>query len=396
MRMLLVGALLATLLPAIAWTAGRGGQPDYVSAVEAWRAERETRLTADDGWLTVAGLFFLREGENSFGGDPLHDIVLPAGPRDAGVFVLRDGKVTLRAAPGSTVTVGGEAVTAAPLWPYEDERPAATFGPLTLFVHFSGERLAIRMLDRNNAILRDFTGLDWYPVDEAYRVRGRFVPHDEPLEVRIQNILGDVETLTSSGTVRLSIRGAEVEMLPIDADGQLWFIFRDQTSGTATYPAARFLYADAPEDGWTTVDFNKAYNPPCAFNPHTTCPLPPRANRLPVRVEAGERDYRPGPPLDGATPQTPVKRSRGPLRPAPRLPSRAVHGLGTAALTYAVPFRIRPVGARLPFVKARSAADGRRRGRGCHRRGTPPAGGGRRPSPTPDAPAGRLPAFPSR
>ena len=294
MRMLLVGALLATLLPAIAWTAGRGGQPDYVSAVEAWRAERETRLTADDGWLTVAGLFFLREGENSFGGDPLHDIVLPAGPPDAGAFVLRDGKVTLRAAPGRTVTVGGEAVTAAPLWPYEDERPAATFGPLTLFVHFSGERLAIRMLDRNNAILRDFTGLDWYPVDEAYRVRGRFVPHDEPLEVRIQNILGDVETLTSSGTVRLSIRGAEVEMLPIDADGQLWFIFRDQTSGTETYPAARFLYADAPEDGWTTVDFNKAYNPPCAFNPHTTCPLPPRANRLPVRVEAGERDYRPG------------------------------------------------------------------------------------------------------
>ena len=182
-------------------------------------------------------------------------------------------------------------MTAAELWPYENERPELSIGPLTLFAHSSGPRLAIRMLDRNSAILRDFAGLDWYPVDADYRVRGRFVPHAEPQEVRIQNILGDVETLTSSGTVRLSIRGEEVEMLPVDAGGQLWFIFRDLTSGAETYPAARFLYADAPEDGWTVVDFNKAYNPPCAFNPHTTCPLPPRANRLPVRVEAGERDY---------------------------------------------------------------------------------------------------------
>lgn len=290
MRMLFVGTVLPALL---LLTAGVGAQDDYVDTVEAWRAEREDRLTADDGWLTVAGLFFLREGGNSVGSDPLHDIVLPAGPPDAGAFVLRDGHVTLRAAPGTTVTVDGDAVTAAQLWPYEDERPAATFGPLTLFAHFSGQRLAIRMLDRNNAIRRDFAGLDWYPVDAEYRVRGRFVPHDEPREVRIQNILGDVETLTSSGTVRLSIHGTEVEMLPVDADGRLWFIFRDMTSGTETYPAARFLYADAPENGWTVVDFNKAYNPPCTFNPHTTCPLPPRANRLPVRVEAGERDYPP-------------------------------------------------------------------------------------------------------
>ena len=291
MRMPLIVAGLAILPAAFAWTAGVRAQDDYATGIETWRAERETRLTADDGWLTVAGLFFLREGENSFGSDPLHDIVLPSGPRDAGVFVLGDDRVTLRAAAGGTVSVDGRDVTAAELWPYENERPALTIGPLTLFVHSSGQRLGIRMLDRNSAILREFAGLDWYPVDADYRVRGRFVPHAEPQEVRIQNILGDVETLTSSGTVRLSIRGEEVEMLPVDAGDQLWFIFRDLTSGTETYPAARFLYADAPEDGWTVVDFNKAYNPPCAFNPHTTCPLPPRANRLPVRVEAGEREY---------------------------------------------------------------------------------------------------------
>jgi uncharacterized protein (DUF1684 family) len=291
MRMPLIVAGLTILPAAFAWTAGVRAQEDYAAGIETWRAERETRLTADDGWLTVAGLFFLREGENSFGSDPLHDIVLPSGPRDAGVFVLGDDRVMLRAAAGSTVSVDGRDVTAAELWPYENERPALTIGPLTLFVHSSGQRLGIRMLDRNSAILREFAGLDWYPVDAAYRVRGRFVPHAEPQEVRIQNILGDVETLTSSGTVRLSIRGEEVEMLPVDADGQLWFIFRDLTSGSETYPAARFLYADPPEDGWTTVDFNRAYNPPCAFNPYTTCPLPPLENRLPVRIEAGEMDY---------------------------------------------------------------------------------------------------------
>ena len=275
--------------------AGGAGQPDrYVAGVEAWRAERERRLTADDGWLTVAGLFFLREGENTFGADPDRDIVLPAGPPAAGAFVVRDGRVTLRA-DGRPLTVDGKPVTRLLLHP-RAERAEIALGTLTLFAHRSGERLAIRMRDADSAIRREFAGLRWYPVDEAYRVRARFTPHDEPMTVRAQNVLGDVETFTSSGSVRLSVRGEEIEMLPVDADdGRLWFIFRDLSSGVETYEAARFLYADAPEDGWTTVDFNRAHNPPCAFNPHTTCPLPPKANRLPVRIEAGELDYRAAP-----------------------------------------------------------------------------------------------------
>ena len=282
---------LAALGPA----AGRGQGGDYADGVEHWRAERERRLTADDGWLTVAGLFFLRDGENTFGSDPLQDIVLPAGPAAAGTFVLDDRRVALRAAPGSTLTVDGQEVAAMQLHPRET-RADITIEDLTLFVHYSGERLAIRMLDKGSAIRRDFTGLRWYPVDEAWRVPAHFVPHDAPREVKIQNILGDIETLTSSGTVRLQLGGEELEMLPVDVGDQLWFIFRDLTSGSDTYAAARFLYADAPgEDGRMVVDFNRAYNPPCAFNPHTTCPLPPRANRLPVRVEAGELDYRPAP-----------------------------------------------------------------------------------------------------
>ena len=166
-----------------------------------------------------------------------------------------------------------------------------TIGPLTLFGHYSGDRLAIRMRDRGSEIRRDFTGLRWFPPDESYRMRGIFIPHEEPRFLELPNILGDVETFRSSGSVKLTVRGQELTMTTIDSGSRLWFIFRDLTSGKETYPAARFLYAPAPEAGSTIVDFNQAYNPPCAFNPHTTCPLPPLENRLPLRIEAGELAY---------------------------------------------------------------------------------------------------------
>ena len=270
---------------------GAGAANDYAEEIEAWRADREARLKADDGWLTVSALFFLPEGESRFGSSPRNDLVLPEPfPAEAGVLERRGRTVSVRTA-GDPLTVDGEPVTAAQLYPAEG-RVTLTMGPVSFWVHESGERLAIRVRDTESAIRRNFTHLDWYPVDESYRVRGKFTPHAEPLTVRTMNILGDIETYQSTGHVTLTVAGREVRMLPVNSGDQLWFILRDATSGDETYPAARFLYADAPDaDGWTTVDFNKAYNPPCAFNPHTTCPLPPPDNRLEVRVEAGEKNY---------------------------------------------------------------------------------------------------------
>ena len=265
---------------------------DYAEEIEAWRADREARLKADDGWLTVSALFFLPEGESRFGSSPRNDLVLPATfPAKAGVLDRRGRTVSVRAAEGRTLTVDGEPVSAAQLYPAEG-RVTLTDGPVSFWVHESGERLAIRVRDTESAIRRNFTRLEWYPVDERFRVRGKFTPHAEPMTVRTMNILGDIETYQSTGHVTLTVADREVRMLPVNSGDQLWFILRDATSGDETYPAARFLYADAPDaDGWTTVDFNKAYNPPCAFNPHTTCPLPPPDNRLEVRVEAGEKNY---------------------------------------------------------------------------------------------------------
>ena len=268
------------------------GANDYAEEIEAWRVDREARLKADDGWLTVSALFFLPEGESRFGSSPRNDLVLPHPfPAEAGVLERRGRTVSVRAA-GDPLTVDGEPVTAAQLYPSEG-RVTLREGPVSLWVHESGERLAIRVRDTEAAIRRNFTHLEWYPVDEGYRVRGKFTPHAEPLTVKTMNILGDIETYQSTGYVTLTVAGREARMLPVNSGDQLWFILRDATSGEETYPAARFLYADAPDaDGWTTVDFNKAYNPPCAFNPHTTCPLPPPDNRLEVRVEAGEKNYR--------------------------------------------------------------------------------------------------------
>ena len=278
---------------AVLMASGMPAAQDYAAEIESWRIDREERLKADDGWLTVAGLFFLNEGDNSFGASPLNDVVLRTGPEHAGVFTLRDGAITARAPEGKTLSVDGRDVAATQLWPYEGrERPTIALGPLSLFGHYSGDRLAIRMRDRDSDIRRGFTGLQWYPVDESFKVPGRYIPHDEPRTMALPNILGDVETFRTSGSVALTVDGEELRMTAVDSGGRLWFIFRDLTSGSETYPAARFLYANAPDaDGRTTVDFNRAYNPPCAFNQHTTCPLPPRENRLPVRVEAGELDY---------------------------------------------------------------------------------------------------------
>ncbi|MDE0830350.1 MAG: DUF1684 domain-containing protein, partial [Vicinamibacterales bacterium] len=234
---------------------------DYEAEIAAWRTEREAGLTADDGWLTVSSLFFLREGQTSFGSSQRNDFVVPHVPSQAGVFELRDGRVTVQAPANARLTVDGETVETAQLYPAEN-RMTVTLGPVSLWVHLSGERLAIRVRDTDAEIRKNFTGLDWFPVDDTYRMRAKFTPHAEPMTVKTMNILGDIETYTSTGYVTLTIKGRETQMLPVNSGQRLWFIMRDGTSGAGTYSAARFLYADAPDaEGWTTLDFNRAYNP---------------------------------------------------------------------------------------------------------------------------------------
>jgi uncharacterized protein (DUF1684 family) len=296
--------VILTLAAVVPGCRRRAAADPYAEEIARYRAEREASLRADDGWLTVAGLFFLQPGANSFGSDPSNAIVLPAGraPAHAGVFYFENGSVRVEMAEGVAATLDGQPVRRAELRPAGGGRPADTLvlGRLSLFVHKSGERLAIRLRDLDSELRRTFRGCRWYPVKPEYRVVGRFIPYDAPQERKVPNILGDEERYVTNGVVAFTLAGREYRLEAFESSGargrRLFFVFRDATSGHETYHAARFLYADPPQDGQVVLDFNKAYNPPCAFNPYTTCPLPPPQNILPVRIEAGELDYGAHPP----------------------------------------------------------------------------------------------------
>ncbi len=260
---------------------------------EQYRRDLEKKLTSDTGWLTIAGLAFMTEPDTTVGSDPSNDVVLPAGaPARVGTFQLSaDGRVTVRLEPGIKVLLldgrpfsGGEIKSDGAGPP-----DRLVLGDVQVWVHQSGQRLAIRVRDRNSALRKTFTGMKWYPIDPDYRVDATFLPYAEPKAFQVPNLLGDIDRMTAPGEVRFTLAGKEHRMAAFQDEGELWFVFRDVTSGETTYPAARFLYTPLPQDGKVVLDFNRAENPPCAFNPYATCPLPPPQNRLAVRVDAGER-----------------------------------------------------------------------------------------------------------
>jgi uncharacterized protein (DUF1684 family) len=272
----------------------------YRAGILKWRAEREQRLKADDGWLTVAGLFWLHAGSNAIGSDPASDIVLPAGtgPARAGSIELDGRQITLRldTGPAASARVGGRPV-AGPVTLKPDsagEPDVLELGRLRLFVIERGGRFAIRLRDRESQARREFSGLHWFDVSEAFRISARFVPYPKPKPVTVPNVLGRMETMPSPGYAEFTVQGQPVRLDGVleepDAK-QLFFIFADATSGKETYRSGRFLYSDMPAADKVTLDFNKAYNPPCAFTAFATCPLPPKQNVLPVRIEAGEKTY---------------------------------------------------------------------------------------------------------
>lgn len=269
---------------------------DYDSAALAtFRAEREVTLKADTGWLTVAGLHFLNQGDNRVGSDPSNDIVLnyPSVPKHVGVITVSGTAVSIRAAEGQRLLINETHKTESALHGAFDQQPTDTlhFGPVSFFVHYSGPRLALRVRDQHSALRTGFRGLRWYAPNPAYRTTGTFVPYPESKVVQVPNILGDLEPFNAIGTVTFTLNGVEHTMEAWGNEKRLWFVFRDQTSGRDTYPSARFLYTPAVENGKVVIDFNYAQNPPCAYNPYTTCPLPPPQNRLASAIEAGEKKY---------------------------------------------------------------------------------------------------------
>ncbi len=286
---------LAAAAPEAAPAPTPAASPAWRQEVETFRKERVDNLKKEDGWFTLVGLAWLDEGENTFGSDPGAKVILPEGkaPKAAGVLVRKGESVELRAAPGTVITSEGKPVTSQVLASDASGKPTVLeMGSVTFFVIQRGDRVGVRVRDRKSAALAAFHGLDTYPIQESWRTEARFEPYDPPKPVQIPNILGQIIDDSSPGAVVFERDGKTYRLDTLGSPEEgLSLIFGDQTNGKETYGAGRFLETGPVKDGKVVVDFNVAYNPPCAFTAFATCPLPPAQNKLALRVEAGEKKY---------------------------------------------------------------------------------------------------------
>jgi uncharacterized protein (DUF1684 family) len=269
---------------------------DYAQELATERAERVKRLTAPEGWLSLIGLHFLTLGENTVGRAPENKIVLAAGPARFGTMILaEDGNVRLQVTPGVEALVHGEPVLSVNLGDGRSGRPVSVAcGTMSIHVIERGGQRALRVKDSASERRSRFAGIDYFPLDPSWRIEAAWEAFDQPREVPIKNILGQESKALVLGRAVFTRDGHTLALLPLQEspDEPLFFIISDLTSGEETYGAARFLYAEPPKDGKVVLDFNRAINPPCAFTPFATCPLPPKENQLPIAVTAGEKDYR--------------------------------------------------------------------------------------------------------
>lgn len=267
----------------------------YTGEVEQWKSKRLANLKGEEGWLSLVGLHWLKEGENKVGSDPSSEVLLPEGksPRVAGSIFLSGGATRIEARPDSGITSEGKPVTSLDLQPDTSGKPTVLkLGTLTFHVIKRGERLGVRVKDSASPERTNFRGLEYFPTDERWRVEARFEPHNPPKSIPIMNVLGMEEDTPSPGSLVFDLNGQtyRLDALTEEGEPQFFVIFADQTSGKETYGAGRYLYAGPPDSqGRLLIDFNEAYSPPCAFTKYATCPLPPEQNKLPLRVEAGEK-----------------------------------------------------------------------------------------------------------
>lgn len=288
-----VGAVFALWSP----LAGAVESAAEQSIVAQWRQARVAELTGEHGWLSLVGLLWLDSADNSFGRARTNRLVLnhPALAPVAGTFALNSGHVRFTAHRGSGVTHAGRPVTSLDMVPDSEGEPTViSSGSLRIWIIGRGARLGVRVRDVDSPRRRQFTAINYYPIDTGWVFEARFEPYEPHRRMKIVNILGLDEELDCPGALLFNRDGHEWRLdavLEDPRDQTLFVMFADRTNGDGTYGGGRFLHVPLPSRGTTRVDFNQAYNPPCAFNDFATCPLPPEQNRLALRVESGEKVY---------------------------------------------------------------------------------------------------------
>jgi uncharacterized protein (DUF1684 family) len=281
---------LATIVPA--WASDP--VDEWEADARQWHEQRLERLVAPFGWLSLVALEFLGDGEWTVGAASDNDVDLISGPDLWGTLVIDNMQARFEPAPGAHVSVDDKALDSAIDLVIRGEQPATRVSAGTGWFELAsrGERLVLRARDSEASTRLDFLGLDYFDFDPNWRLEARWEAHPEGTTIPIADVLGELREQDNPGRAVFEFGGEQFALEALDAGDQLFFILADRTSGRESYGLGRFLYADLPEDGRLILDFNRAYNPPCAFNAYTTCPLPPPENRLDVRIEAGERRYR--------------------------------------------------------------------------------------------------------
>ncbi len=270
----------------------------YQKEVNDWHADRvENALKGKNGWLNLAGLFWLDEGFNTFGSAPTNDIVFPEGKMaaNAGTFVVRQGTVTMEVSKEIKITVDSVEVTSGVIHiPDSSFYPVSGYGSLRWLIIDRSGKLGVRLRDLESEAVANFTGVDRYDVDLAWRIEGRFEKYEPIRQIEITNILGQTYTQPCPGALVFDIGDAtyRLDAIADGTEGEYFIIFGDKTNEHDTYPSGRYMYVKREDEhGKIIVDFNKSYNPPCAFTEFATCPLPPRQNVLDVAITAGEKNF---------------------------------------------------------------------------------------------------------
>jgi uncharacterized protein (DUF1684 family) len=282
--------LLLLLIPFIGRTQSSG---DYENRLEEWHRSRIMELRSESGWLNLAGLFWLKEGIQRFGGSDTDDPAFPKGkiPPHAGFFILSGDTVRMAVNEGVIIEMDGlRTMQTVAFHPGMSSPPNFRHGSLAWTVIKRGNLTGIRLRDLDHPALQEFKGVERYPPDTAWRIRARLVRPALQTYIPVTNVLGQTTRNPSPGKVEFELKGIDYTLDALEEGNLLFILFADETNGWETYPSGRFLYASKPgPDGSLELDFNKSINPPCAFTPYATCPLPPAQNRLPLKVEAGER-----------------------------------------------------------------------------------------------------------
>jgi len=266
---------------------------DYKQSIRQWRSERLKNLKAPDGWLNLAGLYWLEEGKNTIGSDSSRDVVFPRkAPSRVGTLWLQED--SLRFTPNQQVKIqyNGQPIHQTQILT-SDARGEPTImehGSLRWFIIKRGDQYGLRLRDLNSPLLKELDSIPAYPPRKKWRIQARFKAYDQPKTVEVPNVLGGTYQQKSPGLLRFTFKGQTYELHPTGTVKNMFVVFGDDTNAETTYGGGRFLVVKNPDQDQTVqLDFNKAYNPPCAFTPYATCPLPPHSNILTLKIEAGEK-----------------------------------------------------------------------------------------------------------